>query len=144
MPASYLSDGFATLITLTTPASVHFKEKAVTPLGAEGGGENDQTTFRNTALRTALPKKLKKYKPITLTVSYSPEILDDIDSAMNLNQSITLTFSDGSSVVFWGWLDDFSPAEVVEGEQPEAEITIIPSMLNDSNVETTAVLTTAA
>jgi len=53
------------------------------------------------------------------------------------------TFPDGATLAFWGWLDEFTPGAAVEGEQPEADITVICSNQNDSGVETAPVLTAA-
>jgi len=60
------------------------------------------------------------------------------------NQLITITWPDTSTLAFWGWLDKFVPANVVEGEQPTATVTIEPSNQNDSQVETAPVYTEAA
>jgi hypothetical protein len=46
---------------------------------------------------------------------------------LQVNQQITITFPDLSTVTFWGWLDTFTPGDLSEGEQPTAEITVIPS-----------------
>jgi hypothetical protein len=58
---------------------------------------------------------------------------------INDNQLITVTFSDSSTVAFWGWVADFVPNEVTPTEQPTATITIHQSLENESGVETAPV-----
>jgi hypothetical protein len=131
-----IDDGFPTIISIPSHPSIKFYEKSVTPPGFDGGGENDTTTMRNTAWRTRAPKKLKTLTEMSLTVSYDAAVLDDVDAAINDNQLIEVTFPDGSTWEFWGWLNAFTPGAAEEGSQPTADVTIIPSNQNDSGVET--------
>lgn len=131
-----IDDGHATYFILTTPSTVKFYEKEVTPPGIDGGGANDTTTMRNTAWRTKAPKKLKTLTTAQTVVSYDPEVYDNILAALQVNQLITIQFPDGSQVKFWGWLDKFTPGNVTEGSQPTATIAIECSNQNDAGVET--------
>ena len=131
-----IDDGFSTTISFADVPSVLFWEKEVTPPSVEGGGENDTTTMRNTAWRTKSPKQLKTLGESSFSAAYDPAVYDQIvDELINVNQLITITFADGATLVFWGWLDSFTPGAAVEGEQPEADVTIIASNQNVSKVE---------
>src|SRR5690606_20597699 len=101
-----LDDGFSTIISFANFPSVKFWEKAVTPPGLSGGGANDTTTMRNTEWRTQAPKKLKTMTESSITVAYDPQVYQDTPNMIQVNQPITVTFPDGSSVTFWGWLDE--------------------------------------
>jgi len=140
-----MDDGFSTTIGFADLPAVEFYEKTVTPPGVSGGGENDTTTMLNTAWRTKSPKQLKTLSESSLTVAYDPACYDDIVGAngVNNNQLITITFPDGSTLAFWGWIDEFTPGEIVEGEQPTAECTIICSNQNAVGAETAPVYTAA-
>ena len=127
-----IDDGFATLIEFSEDSDIQFWEKEVTPPGVSGGGENDTSTMRNTAWRTRSPKGLKTLSESSLVVAYDPAVYDDVVAMVNVNQQITITFADDSTLTFWGWIDEFKPNACVEGEQPTAEVTIIPSN-QDSN-----------
>jgi len=59
---------------------------------------------------------------------------------VNQNQEIVLTYPDGETLTFWGWLDGYAPNEMSEGEQPTAEVTVICSNQNNSGVETAPVI----
>lgn len=123
-----MEDGFSTIITFPAPyATIAFYEKTVTPPGVSGGGANDVTTMRNTAWRTFAPKKLKTLTDVSAEVAYDPAVYDDIVSMVNLNQLVTVTFPDASTIQFYGWLDEFTPNANEEGSQPTANITIIMS-----------------
>lgn len=130
-----LDDGFATLIEFAEDPSIAFWEKTVTPPGIDGGGAIDTTTMRNTAWRTNAPKQLVTLTNSSLTVAYNPECYDSVLAMVNVNQLITITFPDGSSVAFWGYINTFVPGELTEGEQPTAEVEIIPTNTDDSGAE---------
>lgn len=139
-----LDDGFATLISFAEDSDVQLWEKEVTPPGVSGGGENDTTTMRNTTWRTRSPKELKTLTESSFTAAYDPAVYDEIIAMCNVNQEITVTFADDSTLVFWGWIDEFTLNAAVEGEQPTAEVTLIPSNQNASGTETAPNYTAAS
>lgn len=130
-----IDDGYRTLITFKDAAITLAWEKSVTPPGIDGGGSIDITTMRNgdgtTGWRTFAPKALKTLTESTATCAYDSEMYDECLTALQVNQEIEIAFPDDSTVTFWGWLDKFMPGELTEGEQPTAEITIIPSNRNN-------------
>lgn len=135
-----LDDGFKTIVTFANAPTIKLYEKEVTPPGLDGGGEIDTTTMRNTLWRTRHPKALITLSEMSFTSAYDPVVFTDLlSSVLNTNQLITVTFPDLSTLQFWGWLDKFTPNAHVEGEQPTAECTIIPSNQNASGIETAPV-----
>jgi len=125
-----MEDGYATKVAFSGAGSnieTYLYEKEVTPPGLEGGGPIDTTTMRNSVYRTQLPKQLKTLSPGSYVGAYDPDLYTEILSAVNVNQEIVVTFPDDSTLTFWGWIDEFKPNPLVEGEQPTANITIIPS-----------------
>ncbi len=132
---SRLDDGFSTTFEFENNPGVKLWEKDVTPPGISGGGPTPTTTMRNVRYRTFSPKGLKTLTPASFTGAYDTAVFVQLNSMINVNQRITITFGDGSKLIFWGWLDDFKPNRIVEGEQPTAEVTVQPSNQNTSNVE---------
>lgn len=129
-----MDDGHATFITLSGAPTIKLYEKEVTPPGMTNGGPIDTTTMRNTNWRTMSPKQLKSLTAVSATVAYATEAIEQIWAQMGVNQEITITYPDGSTITFWGWLDEFTPGANVEGEQPTATITVHPSNHdNDGN-----------
>ena len=143
---SFIDDGFPTLVTFSesTSAALYFYEKEVTPPGFSAGGENDTTTMRNTAWRTKAPKSLITLTSFSEVAKYDPIILDEITGMIGVNQQITITFPDSSTWVFWGWVDEFTPNSITEGTMATANLTVVPSNQNGSQVETAPVYTAAA
>ncbi len=139
-----LDDGYQTLVSFAANGAVKFYEKSVTPPGVDGGGEVDTTTMLNNTYRTRNPKALITLSNITMHGAYDPAVYPQIVALVNVNNLITVTFPDGDTLAFWGWLNKFTPGENVEGEQPKAEIEIIPSNQNSSGVETAPVHTPAS
>jgi hypothetical protein len=133
-----IDDGFSTLITFLDAASgatISFWEKEVTPPGIEMGGANDTTTMRNEEWRTKAPKKLKSLTDGSFKAAYDPAVYDTILEIIGVNGQIQITFSDDSTLTFWGWLDKFTPGNITEGAQPVADCTIICSNQDNDKVE---------
>ena len=122
-----LKDGFSTKITIGLDSDISFWEKTVTPPAVEGGDKIDQTTMHNSAWRTFRPRSLKTLNECTLTAAYDPDVYDEIIAIINAETTITVTFPDGSTLAFFGYLRFFEPSEHTEGEQPECTITIEPT-----------------
>lgn len=134
-----LRDGFPTTVTMTG-AGTTFWEKTVQPPGLKGGEPIDTTTMRNTNLRTKGFRKLYELTAQELSVAYDPTAYDTIKAAINVNQAMVTTFPDGATLTWWGALTDFIPESNEEGKQPIAKITLTPSNVNSSGVETEPVL----
>ena len=141
MTVAILEDGYQTLITFSLNGAIKFYEKTVTPPGMDGGGEIDVTTMRNTLYRTRAPKALITVSPSSASVAYDPAVYNDIIAMLNKNQQITVTFKDGSTIQFWGYLDKFTPGENQEGTMPLANIETIPTNRDNSKVEQAPVYT---
>lgn len=139
-----LDDGYQTLISFAADTNILFYEKEVTPPEVDGGGEVDTTTMLNATWRTKQPKALKTLGNAGATVAYDPACYPEVVALINVNNLITVTFPDGDTLAFWGWLNKFTPGSNKEGEQPTAEVEIIASNQNDSGVETAPVHTPAA
>ena len=138
-----MDDGHSTTIEFASEDSAGLKmyEKEVTPPGIDGGGPNDTTTMRNSVYRTMAPKKLITLTDCTIKASYDAAIEDQLIALVNVNNLITITYPDDSTLAFWGWINTWAPDPLVEGAQPEASITIHPSNQNASLEETAPVFT---
>lgn len=130
-----MPDGFSSLITLASDDDIQFFEKTVQPPGMDGGDAIETTTMHNTAWRTLAARSLKTLTDVTATVAYDPAVLDSgaIQAAINREDTITVTFSDGSTIAFYGYLRTFEPSEMEEGAQPEATVTITPTNVDPSD-----------
>ena len=132
-----LKDGYQTLIAMSLDADISFWEKTVQPPGLDGGDEIDITTMHNDTLRTRAPRSLATMTNMQSTVAYDPRLFDQILAVLNVEQTFTVIFPNGDKLSFYGFLKNFEPQEVSEGEQPEANITIVPTNRDpDTGAET--------
>ena len=130
-----LRDGFATLITFANDPDISLWEKATTPPGIDGQDTIDTTTFHNTAYRTKWPRALVDITDGQFTCAYDPAARTQIMAQVNVNQCITVTYNDGSTDAFWGYLQSFIPQEHSDGEQPEAQVTFVITNTDGSFAE---------
>ena len=122
-----LPDGHSTLITFAADTDIEFWEKTVTPPGLDGGDPVETHTMHNTVFRTMAPRTLITMTEASCTVTYDPVVYDRVIAIINVETTITVTFADGSTLAFFGYLRVFAPGECVEGSQPDATITIQPT-----------------
>jgi hypothetical protein len=102
------------------------QEVSISPPAVVGGGSLDVTTHRNGSYRTKAPKKLKDLGEVSFTAIYDPAEYNTTGiGKVNVNQSITVTFPDTSTLVFYGYIDSFTPGELTPGELPTVEVTIV-------------------
>lgn len=129
-------DGYQMKIVFTSSSltsaeeALQFEIKELTPPGVSGGGAIDITTMSNTTWRTSYPKSLKSLMPLSMVIAYDTELYDGMIAMCNDNQLIKLIFPDDSELEFWGFVDEFIPNAQIEGDQPTANVTIIPTLWN--------------
>lgn len=136
-----LRDGHPTLLGFASNATIKMKIISITPPAVEGGSEKNVTNMENAVWRTMAPPVLKTLSALTMTVQYDSAVYPEIVTLVNLNDDVELEFPDGATLDFRGWAQSFTPSEHVEGEQPTAELVVMPSLLNASGVETAPVYT---
>jgi hypothetical protein len=137
---AYLTDGYQTLIAFGSVAGagapLTFLEKEVHPPSIKGGGGIDITNMRQGVIvpgvlpgsfpRTQLPKHLYSVGDTTTIVEWDSTMynFNQVMAFINQLTDITITFPDGNVETFYGWLDEFTPASMKEGELPTAELKI--------------------
>jgi hypothetical protein len=128
-----LEDGYSTKIAFAADPDVGFWEKTVTPPGIDGGDAIEQTTMHNSTWRTFAARSLATLTDVSVTAAYDPAVYPQIVALINVEGLITLHFPDGSTLDFYGFLKEFTPGEHSEGDQPEADITIICTNRNPTS-----------
>ena|SRR3990167_6256429 len=142
-PGVYLKDGFPTKVAFNRLPAALFWEMEVQPPGVEGGDPINTSTMHNTSWRTMQAKALKTLTPFTVVCAYDPKFYDQVvNTLVNDDGSITCRFADGSTLDFFGFLQNFTPQSAKEGEMPTANLTIVPTNFDSVNrVEAGPVLT---
>ncbi len=123
----FLKDGYQTLVTIGNDATLEIWEKSVTPPGLDGGEPVETSTMHNTTYRTMGSRTLITLTPITFTAAYDPEMYDTLLAVINAETTITVTFPDGSTLAFYGYVQKVEPGELVDGTQPEVTVTVQPT-----------------
>lgn len=122
-----MDDGYRTLITFSADPDVQLWEKSVKPPGLEGGEPIDTTTMHNDTLRTASPRALKTMTAGSIKCAYDPILFTSILALINVEQTITVTFPDTTTLAFYGFVKSFSPEDLQEGDQPMASVEFVPT-----------------
>ena len=139
-----LENGYQALITIGLDTDIDFWEKSVQPPSMDGGDSIDVTTQHNTTYRTRASSALVDLGETSHTVGNDPKIYDQILSVINTATTITVTFPDGSTLAYYGYLRTFEPSELSEGEFPEASVTITPTNRDSTGAEESPVYTAPA
>lgn len=128
-----LKNGYKALITFTLKPNVALWEKSVKPSGFDGGELIDITTMHNTRTRTGYPRALYKSTDVTGKAAYDPEVKNQIKGMVNIPQTITVRYRDGSTDAFYGVLRMAEFEELQEGTHPEMTYTVSPTNWDDTN-----------
>jgi hypothetical protein len=122
-----LDDGYQTLVAFAADPDVKIWEKSITPPGLDGLDAIDITTMHNETYRTFAPRALITMTESSFTGAYDASSYNQIVALINVETTITIHFPDGSSIAFYGFLKNFQPNELVEGAQPEATCSFVPT-----------------
>lgn len=122
-----LKDGHGTLITFSSDPNLSVWEVGVTPPGMDGGDAIEQTTHHNVTYRTKAPQSLIDLTEGQIRVQYDPVCISEIRAMINVEQTLTVTYPDGSTDAIFGYLRTFETEEIVTGETPEATMSFVPT-----------------
>lgn len=133
---NHLQDGFSTVFNFSLVPAISLWERRVKPPAIDGGGPIEEATMYSESWRVRSPKSLATLTEMTATCAYRVQAYSEFFVNMQQIGIMTVTFPDGSTLVFHAWLDKFDPQELVEGESPNVVITIFPSMQDALYAET--------
>jgi hypothetical protein len=139
-----LKDGYQSFITFASAPNISFWERKIKPPGLDGGDKIDITTMFNSDWRTFFPRSLVTLTPASVTALYDPNLYNTILNTLNILDTVTVRWSDGSTLAFFGWLRKFEPGELSEGAPPECTIEVEPSNMDSSGVERAPVMTSVS
>ena len=140
-----LVDGYRSQITIALNPAINFWEKSNKPPGVDGGEPIPQTTMSNNLWRTMAARSLQTLTTSTSKAAYDPVLYTEILAVLNKPTTITQSFGDGSTLAYYGYIQKMEFAELVEGTQPECDVTIVPTNFDPVNhVEAGPTLTSVA
>lgn len=124
---SYLVDGYQTLVTIASDINIYLwptLEGGLKPGGLDTEGPIKIGTMHAKRMRIMAAKKLLTQQPTTMTCFYDPAVLTQILLSLGSQTTITITFPDGSTWAFFGYLNKFEPSDNKEGTAPTASCEI--------------------
>lgn len=140
-----VNEGQGTKVTFGRLPTFSIWEKTIKPPGIDGGEPVDTNTMFNLVWRSMAPRVLKTLTPLTFTGTYDPNYFNQgVNTLVNVNDQITVTWRDGTTLAFWGYLQKIDPKDVEEGKPCEAEVTIQPTNTDNTGAEQGPVLTSVA
>jgi hypothetical protein len=93
----------------------------------------DNTTMHNDSWRTRGPRHLVTLTDSKCKAAYDANLYSSILANLNVEQSITIQFSSGVAIAFYGFLRLFEPEEMTEDKMPTANITIVPTNVDPAS-----------
>ena len=131
-----LENGHKTLISFAADTGILLDNIDLQPPGIDGGDKIDVTTMSNDEYMTFVGKSLKTLTDAQFSAAYDPAVYDEVIAILQVNNLITVTFPDLSTLAFWGFIDSFTPSSLVGQERPTADVVVKVSNRNASKVET--------
>lgn len=125
--------------------SVQIELKSITPPSINGGGAINISTHSSVGWMQKAPKTLKDLGDLSATVAYDTAFVAEVMAMCQVEQTLTITWKDGATLVFRGWLDAFNPSALSsEEDQPTADIVLIASNRDAAGAVSPPVFTPAA
>lgn len=119
-------DGYNTTFTMAADASLKFVPKSITPPGTSVG-TIQVTPLNATAWRTTVPTTLKTLGDMSVEAFFDVDVYADLISYTGTNTLFTITWSDASTLAFYGFIGNASFTAHTEGEAPMINLTITPT-----------------
>lgn len=138
-----MGDGYKTTITFAVDPNMEYWEKSVKPPSLDGGDPIMTPSMHNDTWVTKHPRRLIDMGEVTVTCNWDPVMYVSALAILNVATTITVTFPNGATLAFYGYLQKFEPAELQDGEEPEATLTIMPTNADPTTCEEEAPVFTA-
>ncbi len=120
-----LDSGQGSRIVFSSNPTIEIFEKSVQPPAIDGGDPIMTDTLLNVVYVTKSPQCLEEWDDVVVIAAYDPQSLDEIQALINVPQSVTVVYTDGTTLSFWGYLRRSEPGAMVKGAQPELTLTIV-------------------
>jgi len=130
-------EGLGASISFGT-STITFDNITLSGLGIEGGDAIESTLLSHLSVRTKKARELYEVPDLTFTGDMDSISFTQLKNAVNVNQQITFTFPsdcETNTVVFWGYLKNFTSGEAAEGERWTGTGTIVATLQDNSRNE---------
>lgn len=128
-----LDVGYQAVVVFRSLPNLAIFEKTNQPPGGDGGDPIETTTQLNLAFETKSPQRLKGYGDATIVAAYDPHVFATLDGIINLPDSVTFGWPDGSAAAYWAYLRKYEFSAMEKGAQPEMTLTIVVTNWDPTN-----------
>lgn len=122
-----LDNGYQSLVVFSLDPALNIWEKSVQPPADDGGDPILTDTMLNQERVTKGPQCLISADDAVIVAAYDAGQYSDIVAMINVPQTITYLYPDGSAQAHFGWIRRAERSPLVKGEQPEVTLTIVQS-----------------
>lgn len=122
-----LTNGFSTTATfgsMSTSATGDFEVVDLKPFGIDGGSKIDVTTMSSSGRKRFVPQSLYEITPMELTLACETTFLTAVLANVNVSQTITINFPDGTNWPCTGYIQKFDPDTFTNGARPTFKVTV--------------------
>lgn len=122
-----LEDGFRSLLAFGRYPTLAIFEIDVGSPGLDGGEPIPTVTQHNVEWRTMALRQLKTMTAFDVTYAYDPKVYTTFKDMINVEDTITRLFPDGSTLSFYGGLLRINKDPNTEGVFPTGTMTVQPT-----------------
>lgn len=120
-----LDCGYQSVIVFKGRENLAIFEKTVQPPSPDGGDKIKTSTMLNVNYETSAPQRLLGFDDAVVVAAYDPHVMSILDTLVNLQDSITFAYPEGSAEVYWGYLQKVAKSPLQKDQQPEMTLTIV-------------------
>lgn len=120
-----LDCGYQSVICFRSLPGLAIFEKTVQPPGFDGGDAIKTTTMLNEFYESKAPQRLVGHDDGVVVAAYDPHVMSALENLINVPDSITWGYPDGSGEVYWAYLQKVAKSALVKDQQPEMTLTIV-------------------
>jgi hypothetical protein len=136
-----LEDGYRSLIAFAANLSFFFYDLELTPPGMTVGEAIDTTTMWNTMVTKSLANLIEGMDA-TFVGGYDPAIYTQMQGMLGVEQVVTQSWPDGSTLAFYGGIREATFDRLVRKTMPRMTVVVTPTNWDPVNrVEALPVLT---
>lgn len=119
-----LDCGYQSVIAFSNAPSLDIFEKTVQPPELDGGDPIKTSTMLNVEYETQAPQRLKGFGDSVVVAAYDPTVFTLLESLINIPDSVTWAYPEGSAEVYWAYLRKVQKSPLQKDQQPEMTLTI--------------------
>jgi hypothetical protein len=120
-----LDVGYQAVIAWHSVTNLAVFEKTLQPPALDGGDPIMTTTQLNENYESKAPQRLRGHGDGVVVAAYDPHVFSTLEGLINVPDSITWGWPDGSAVAYWSYLRKVEFTAMEKGSQPEMTLTIV-------------------